>query len=147
MSLTNLKKGDKVILHLFTGIAVNCTEIVSCDNKSITIAKKDGTKAKFSRKTGKQTDPEAKNARFANYITEDDGSFDPSKTGRKPKDKKVEKAPAKKVRTRKAKVEPEDIDEDEYTEEEPAPKKKAAKKSTSKKKSEPEDEDDFEEEE
>lgn len=123
MSLDKLKKGDRVILHMFTGIAVNCTEIVACTDKALTIEKKDGTKVKFSRKTGKQIEPKAKNDRFANYITEDDGSYDDSYR-RKDSKKKANKADDKKVK--KGKSKPVD-DEDEDDEDEPEVKPKAKK--------------------
>lgn len=158
MSLDKLKKGDKVILHMFTGIAVNCTEIVACDSKTITIKKKDGTKAKFSRKTGKQVDPKAKAEKFANFITEDDGSYDPDKrtAPKKSSKKKAVKAEGKKSGKKpKAEEDEDDEDEDEEPEEAPKPKKtskkKTAKKAPKKKVEEEEDEepdeDDYEEEE
>ena len=152
MSLTNLKKGDKVILHMFTGIAVNCTPIIAMDGKTITIEKKDGTKVKFSKKTGKQVEPPCKSDRFANYITEDDGSYQPAEKA--PSKKKVKKAddkkPSKKV---KAKPEPEEDEDEDEVEEAPKPAKKTKKTTSkapakkSKKKPEPEEDEDFDEDE
>lgn len=141
MSLDKLKKGDRVILHMFTGIAVNCTEIVACTDKALTIEKKDGTKVKFSRKTGKQIEPKAKNDRFANYITEDDGSYDDSYR-RKDSKKKANKADDKKVKKGKSKP----VDEDEDDEDEPEVKPKA-KKSKAKKKPDPDEDEEIDEEE
>lgn len=115
MALSKLKKGDTVILHMFTGIAVGVKEIVTADKKTVTLETRAGM-AKFSRDTGKQIEPPAKKERFANYITDDDGSFDPSATGRKKKakpDKKVKKPAPKK----KSKPVEEDFDEDDYEEE------------------------------
>lgn len=146
MSLDKLKKGDKVILHMFTGIAVNCTEIVACDTKTITIKKKDGSKVKFSRKTGRQIDPKAKSEKFANFITEDDGSYDPENrtTPKSGKKKPAKKSEPKKVTKKGKKPEPEEEpDEGDYEEpeeeeddieEEPEekPVKKAAKKPSKK---------------
>lgn len=131
MSLAKLKKGDTVILHMFTGIAVGVKEIIAADKTTVTLETRIG-EAKFNRKTGKQVDPEAKKPRFANYITEDDGSYnqknrmkeakekDEDKEDIRPvrKSKKVSKKPVKK--TKKARVEEEEdeeIDEDEYEEE------------------------------
>ena len=150
MSLTNLKKGDTVILHMFTGIAVGVKEVLAADKTTVTLETRIG-KAKFSKKTGKQVEPKAKQERFANYITEDDGSYQPSgaQTPSKKKAKKSEDAKA--TKKTKAKVEEAEEEEDEEEPEE-APKKakkkpaaKPAKKS--KKKPEPEEDEDFDEDE
>lgn len=155
MSLANLKKGDTVILHMFTGIAVGVKEVLAADKTTVTLETRIG-KAKFSRKTGKQVEPKAKNERFANYITEDDGSYVPSgaQAKSKKKSKKVEdKKPTKKT---KAKPEPEDDEEEEEDEVEEAPKptkktknapSKAPAKKTAKKKPEPDEDEDFDEDE
>lgn len=153
MSLANLKKGDTVILHMFTGIAVGVKEVLAADKTTVTLETRVG-KAKFSKKTGKQVEPKAKSERFANYITEDDGSYQPAeKSAPKKKSKKDEvKKPAKKV---KAKPEPEDDEEEEEDEVEEAPKpakktKKTASKAPAKKpkkKPEPEEDEDFDEDE
>ena len=37
MSLKTLKKGDKVILHLFTGIGIAQKEITEANKKTITV--------------------------------------------------------------------------------------------------------------
>lgn len=137
---TSLKKGDTVILHMFTGIAVGVKEITHADKNTVGFETRAGL-AKFSRKTGKQVDPPAKAERFANYITEDDGSFVP------PAPKKAAKKSSvtvkKPIKTKKPEPE-EPFDEDDYEEEEPTPKKPAkkstAKKKAAKKQPEPEDE-------
>lgn len=147
MSLNNIKKGDTVILHMFTGIAVGVKEVLAANKETVTLETRAGM-AKFSRKTGKQIDPPAKQDRFANFITEDDGSYQPSNAK---KGKKKSKKPAK-----KAKPEPEeDDDEDEEDEdEEVKPAKKSSKKKSkapakksSKKKPEPDEDEDFDEDE
>lgn len=121
MSLANLKKGDTVILYMFTGLAVSVKEVIAADKSTVTLETRVGT-AKFSKKTGRQIEPKAKQERFANYITEDDGSFESisdkktKKAGKKPtKAKKTEKPAPKKPK--KKRPEPEEIDEDEYQEE------------------------------
>ena len=136
MALT-MKKGDTVLLHAFTGMKLGPKEVISADKTTITISTNKG-ELTFSRKTGKQVDPEPKEPRYASFITEDDGSFVPPSHKRKPA------AKAKK------KPEPEEeFDEEEFEEEEPEeePKKKStSKKSTAKKKPEPEpEEEDWEE--
>ena len=136
MALT-MKKGDTVLLHAFTGMKLGPKEVISADKATITISTNKG-ELTFSRKTGKQVDPEPKEPRYASFITEDDGSFVPPSRKRKPA------AKAKK------KPEPEEeFDEEEFEEEEPEeePKKKStSKKSTAKKKPEPEpEEEDWEE--
>ena len=136
--LKTLKKGTTVILCAFTGMKLGVKEIIAADKATVTIETNNG-EAVFDRKTGKQIDPEPKAERFANYLTEDDGSFVPPT--RKPKAKKAEP---------KAEAEEEDADVEEDEEEEekkPAPKKKATKKAAkpaekkSSKKPEPEDDD------
>lgn len=121
MSLSNLKKGDTVILRMFTGIAVGVKEVLAADKSTVTLETRIG-KAKFSRKTGKQIEPKAKNDRFANYITEDDGSYEPVKKGSK---KKAKKANDKNVKKGKSKPVDEDEDDDEDN---PEVKPKAKKK-------------------
>lgn len=124
MSTTSLKKGDTVILHMFTGIAVGLKTILAADKTTVTIETGKGMTI-FSKKTGKQIEPEAKSERFANYITEDDGSYVPTKKS----------APAKKTTkkvAKKEKSEPEeDFEEEDYEEAEeeeaPKPKKKVKK--------------------
>lgn len=132
MSLANLKKGDTVILHMFTGIAVGVKEVLAADKNTVTLETRIG-KAKFSRKTGKQVEPKAKQDRFANYITEDDGSYEP--TGAQAKTSKT-----------KAKAKAAEVEEDEDEEEEPPrPAKKSKGKKKPAKKPQPKPEEDEEE--
>lgn len=152
MSLANLKKGDTVILHMFTGIAVGVKEVLAADKTTVTLETRIG-KAKFSKKTGKQVEPKAKQERFANYITEDDGSYQPS--GAQATSKKKAKKAEDKKQTKKSKAKAEEVEDEDEDEEEPeeAPKKSKAKKTPakpakkSKKKPEPEEDEDFDEDE
>lgn len=149
MSLANLKKGDTVILHMFTGIAVGVKEVLAADKNTVTLETRIG-KAKFSRKTGKQVEPKAKQDRFANYITEDDGSYQPSGAQAKSK-KKSKKNEDKKSKTKaKAKAAEVEEDEDDEDEEEEPPRpakksKKTEKKPAKKTKPEPEEDEDEDE--
>lgn len=123
---TNLKKGDTVIIHMFTGIAVGVKEVIAADKTTVTLETRAG-RAKFSRKTGKQIEPAAKQERFANYITEDDGSFVPKSEQKKTTKKKA--APKKAATKKKPEPEPDEdeIEEDDFEEieeEKPAPKKR-----------------------
>lgn len=138
MSLANIKKGDTVILHMFTGIAVGVKEVIAADKATITVETGKG-KTKFSRKTSKQIEPEVSNERYSNYITENDGSFVPRNSTKK----------AAKPKTKvKTKVEDEEEEDDE---EEVKPvkksKAKAAEKPAKKSKAKPVEEDDFDEDE
>jgi hypothetical protein len=116
-----MKKGSKVILHMFTGCAIAVKEIIKMDKKSITILANNGNELVFDIKTMKQIEPAPKQERFANYITEDDGSFVPKP--RTPR-KKKEKIPEVKVEEKKEEIDPEtedwededDFEEDEYIE-------------------------------
>lgn len=151
MSLANLKKGDTVILHMFTGIAVGVKEVLAADKNTVTLETRIG-KAKFSRKTGKQVEPKAKQDRFANYITEDDGSYEPSGAQAKTSKKKSKKTEDKKSKTKaKAKAAEIEKDEDEEDEEEepprPAKKSKVKAKPKAKKKPDPDEDEEIDEEE
>lgn len=145
MSLATLKKGDTVILHMFTGIAVGVKEVLAADKNTVTLETRIG-KAKFSRKTGKQVEPKAKQDRFANYITEDDGSYEPSGAQAKTSKKKSKKTEDKKTKA-KAKAAEVEKDEDEEDEEEepPRPAKKSKGKKKPAKKPQPKPDEDEEE--
>lgn len=145
MSLANLKKGDTVILHMFTGIAVGVKEVLAADKTTVTLETRIG-KAKFSRKTGKQVEPKAKQERFANYITEDDGSYEPTGAQAKTSKKKSKKNEDKKSKTKaKAAEVEEDEDEEDEEEEPPRPAKKSKGKKKPAKKPQPKPEEDEEE--
>ena len=145
MSLANLKKGDTVILHMFTGIAVGVKEVLAADKNTVTLETRIG-KAKFSRKTGKQVEPKAKQDRFANYITEDDGSYEPSGAQAKTSKKKSKKTENKKSKAKaKATEVEEDEDEEDEEEEPPRPAKKSKGKKKPAKKPQPKPEEDEEE--
>lgn len=139
--MLNIKKGDTVILHMFTGIPVGVKQVIKADKKTFTIVTGKGDTV-FDKKTGYQLEPECKSDKYRNYCTEDDGSFEDY---RKSKAKPAKKS-AKKANTKKAKVEEEDDEEDE--EERPAkkkPSKKPAKKAASKKSKKVDDDlDDYE---
>ena len=123
VDLSNVKKGDKVILYLFTGLACSVKEVLKADKNTITIETNRGLSV-FSRKTGKMIEPEVKSERFASYITPDDGSFVPN--SEKSSKKKAKKANDKKVKKGKSKpVDDQDEDDDE---DEPEAKPKAKKK-------------------
>ena len=149
-SLAKVKKGDTVMLCMFTGLRAGPKEVIACDSKTITIDRKKKGEAVFDRKTGKLIKPKPDNDRYASYIEEDDGTF----VHPMHKDKKSKSKKAAKKATKKAKPEPE-VEEEEIEEEEveetPAPKKKSTKAATKKKpapkkKPEPEPEEDDEDE-
>lgn len=102
-----MKQGDKVILHMFTGVSIALKEIVKETSGSFVIKDNNGNDLVFDKNTLKQIKPAPKKDRFANYITEDDGSFVP-----KPK---KEKKP-KKVIPKKEVIEEDDWEEDDYIE-------------------------------
>ena len=134
MSLKNLKKGDKVIMKAFTGMALGVFTIAKATDKNITIQKSSGELRVFSRKTGKQLNVEEGKERYANSIVEDDGSYvNPLEKVNKAKKKKSKKASkkaeeekeSKKSKTKKSKkakpVEVEEVedfeDDDDFDEE------------------------------
>lgn len=102
--LKNIKKGDKVIMRLFTGAFSGVKEVEKVDKTGIYFTTGKGL-SKFSIKTGKMVDPAPKNERFANYIEEYD-----EKVAKAEEKKKAGKGKAKAAK-----------------EEEPAPKPKKKK--------------------
>ena len=156
MSLANVKKGDKVIMRLFTGAFSGVKEVEKADKNFIYFTTGKGM-SKFSRKTGKMLEPAPKNETYANYIEEYDEDVEAEEMAKKEKaraerakKKKAEKAAAKK---KPVVAEPEEDDDDEdieddEEEEEETPKKKVAKKAVkkvAKKKVVEEDDEDYEE--
>lgn len=128
-ALANIKKGDKVIMRLFTGAFSGVKEVEKADKSFIYFTTGKGM-SKFSKKTGKMVDPAPKSERFANYIEEFDADVAKAEETKKSKGlKKAAKAKAVKAEA-KAKATEEELEEDEedLEEEEEAPKKKAAKK-------------------
>lgn len=115
--MLNMKKGDTVILHLFTGLATGVKEVVKCDKKTITIETNKG-EAVFDRKTGFQLEPEAKSEKYRNYITEDDGTFKEYRKSKKKskKTKKTKDEPAKKTKKSAKKSKDDEDDFDDYDE-------------------------------
>lgn len=105
-NLKNIKKGNTVILHMFTGLATGVKKVIAADKETFTVETNKGDMV-FSKKTGKQIDPEPSSEKYANFATEDDGSFVPKN---KKKSSKAEN-PAKK---QPEPEEDEEIDEDEY---------------------------------
>ena len=105
-ALANIKKGDKVILRMFTGAFVGAKDVVKADKSSISVETAKGI-IKFSLKTGKQVDPEPKQERFANYIEE----FDEDTV--KAEEKKRAKSLKKSAKVRKAKAEERKAKEEE----------------------------------
>ena len=146
--MIELKKGDKVILKGFTGIKLGVFEIAAATKKTVTIIKKNGDEMIFDRKTGRQVNVEEGKEKYANSITEDDGSFVAPAT-RGASRKKAAKKVAKVEEAEEADEEDEEDDEDE----EPVkPVKKPAKKAAPAKKpakkvveEDEDDDDDFEE--
>lgn len=128
-ALANIKKGDKVIMRLFTGAFSGVKEVEKADKSFIYFTTGKGM-SKFSKKTGKMVDPAPKSERFANYIEEFDADVAKAEETKKSKSlKKAAKAKAVKAEAKAKAIEEElEEDEDDLEEEEEAPKKKAAKK-------------------
>ena len=164
-NLKNIKKGDKVIMRLFTGAFSGVKVVEKADANFIYFTTGKGM-SKFSRKTGKMIDPAPKTEAYANYIEEYDADVEAEEVAKKENArvaraeklaaKKAEEKAAKKAAKKKKKPEPEEEEEleeeeeqdEDDEEEEPAPKKKPVKKvakKPAKKKPVDEDEDDFEE--
>lgn len=122
-NLTSIKKGDKVLLRMFTGAFVEAKEVEKADKNTISFTNKKGVVMTFSKKTGKQIEPEPKSEKFANYIEEYDADVETEELKKKknkatPKKKKASKKSVKEVEVVKSKVidEPEDDEDDDYEE-------------------------------
>ena len=140
MSLATVKKGDTVILCMFTGVQVAVKEVTAVTKTSISVETWHG-EIKFSRKTGKQILPEPKNQRFANFIIEDDGSFVPlSERRAKAKAKREQEVAAGTKKPAKL------TEEEKIPTEKPSRKVKKVTKKTVKKAA-PEPEEDFDDDE
>lgn len=112
-----MKKGDKVILHLFTGLATKVTEITAVSKTTVTIKNSKGEDLVFDKKTMKQIEPAPKKPCYANYITEDDGNFTLKPRGKSKKKRALKQAKVK-ATVKKEPVEnwDEEFDEDEFIE-------------------------------
>lgn len=138
--MLNVKKGDTVILHMFTGIPVGVKQVIKADKNTFTLATRKGDTV-FDKKTGYQLEPECKSDKYRNYCTEDDGSFEDYRKG---KATKPAKKTAKKTSTKKAEVEEEDEDEEERPAKKKSSKKPAKKAAPKNSKKVDDDLDDYE---
>lgn len=143
--MLNAKKGDKIIVKVFTGMKAGVFTVDSADKKTVTVQAKNGKELIFDRKTGRQINTPEGREKYANTAIDDDGSYVAPSTRGANKKAVTKRAP-------KAKPAPVEDDEEEIEEdEEPVkPVKKPAKKSApakkpSKKVVEEDDDDDFEE--
>jgi len=118
MALKDVKKGDKVIMRLFTGAFSGVKEVEKVDKTGIYITTRKGL-SKFSVKTGKMVEPAPKSEKYANTIEEYDEEVAAAEMAKKSSKKKPEPAPKKKK--------DEEIEEIEDDAEEEAPKKPAKK--------------------
>jgi hypothetical protein len=109
------RKGDAVVLHLHTGVPIGLKEILGQTEDAVFIWIKRKGEVLFDKETGRQIDPLPKNPRFANYITEDDGSYQPK--GERVA-KGVEMLKKKRPKKRKPKPPEEPFYEEDYEEEE-----------------------------
>ena len=154
-TLAKVKKGETVMLCVFTGMKIGPKEVTTCDKSTITIHHKKKGDMTFSRKTGKLIKPLPENPKFSSFIVEDDGTFvRPTRKGSKNKVKEeVKEEPVKKTKkTKKTKPEPEEVEEDKTpvkktkkTAKKPIPKIEEIKEEDDEWEDEDEDDEDFEE--
>lgn len=146
--MLNAKKGDKIIVKVFTGMKAGVFTVDSADKKTVTVQAKNGKELIFDRKTGRQINTPEGKEKYANTAIDDDGSYVAPSTRGAARKKATKK-------TAKAKPAPVEDDEEEEVEEEEdeepvKPAKKSAKKDAPAKKPvkkviEEDDDDDFEE--
>ena len=113
-SLKSLKKGDKVILRVFTG-AYSSTKVVQmADANRVGIVSNSGIRMTFSKETGKQLTPAPKNVKFASYI--DDWSAEVEKEECQKKAKRTKKPTKKHLTGPKKRKIPHKVPEDDWEE-------------------------------
>lgn len=146
--MLNAKKGDKIIVKVFTGMKAGVFTVDSADKKTVTVQAKNGKELIFDRKTGRQINTPEGREKYANTAIDDDGSYVAPSTRGAARKKATKKSAAK---AKPAPVEDDEDEEEEDEDEEPVkPAKKPAKKAApakkpSKKSVEEDDDDDFEE--
>lgn len=146
--MLNAKKGDKIIVKVFTGMKAGVFTVDSADKKTVTVQAKNGKELVFDRKTGRQINTPEGKEKYANTAIDDDGSYVAPST-RGAARKKATKKSAVKSKSTPVEEDEEEIEEEE--DEEPVkPVKKPAKKAAPAKKPakkvvEEDDDDDFEE--
>ena len=87
--LKSIKKGDKVMLRMFTGAFVETKEVEMADKTRIGFTNKKGVKMVFDKATGKQITPEPKSEKFANYLETYDAEVEAKELAKKANRKKA----------------------------------------------------------
>lgn len=82
-NLDTIKKGDKIILRMFTGAFVGAKTVAMADDTKIGIISSGGVKMIFSKATGKQLKPQPKNEKFANYVEAYDADVEATELAKK----------------------------------------------------------------
>lgn len=104
-TLADLKKGDPVVVKLFTGVPISKKVVYQVADTFI-VTEMDGLPGVvYDRETGKQIDPVPDNVKHACYITVDDGSYEARRAKKPKKTNRPYKSP---------RVQFEEIDESEY---------------------------------
>jgi len=117
-NLKSIKKGDKVILRMFTGAFVDAKVVEMADAKRIGVTNNSGVKMVFSRETGKQITPEPKQPKFANFIDPYDADVEAAERAKKHAPRKTSKPKKQKsVKSQATEVDPDAIGEDDGFEE------------------------------
>lgn len=84
-NLKNIKKGDKVILRVFSGAFVTSKIVEMANEEKIGFTRDDKTRMIFSKKTGKQLSPIPKQERYASYIEPYDPDVEEAELNKKRK--------------------------------------------------------------
>lgn len=114
MALKDIKKGDKVIMRLFTGAFSGVKEVEKVDKTGIYFTTGKGM-SKFSIKTGKMVEPAPKNERYANTIEEYDEDVvaaEMAKKSAKKSGENTEEAPKKPAKKKVKKVAKKPVEDD-----------------------------------
>lgn len=88
-TLAAAKKGETVMLCVFTGMKIGPKVVTAANKSTLTIHHNSKGDMTFDRKTGKLIKPLPNNPKFASFITDDDGTFvKPTRKGCKNKPRK-----------------------------------------------------------
>lgn len=112
-NLKSIKKGDKVLLRMFTGAFVDAKVVEMADAKRIGITNNSGVKMVFNRETGKQMTPEPKQPKFANFIEPYDADVEAAERAKKHAPKAAKPKKQKSVKSEATEVDPDELNNEE----------------------------------
>lgn len=132
-NLKDIKKGDKVIMRLFTGAFSGAKVVEKADKDYIYFETRKGM-SKFSKKTGKIIEPAPKSEAYASYIEEYDADIEASEIAKKEdaRTKRSDKLQKEKSEAKAAKKAAKKPNTESYEDDEEETPKKTVRKAVKK---------------